>query len=237
MRVFFMSEIQVILFRQAGKIHYQGHSLAIAAEQLVVTSSDVSVVMEERQSGLHLFCYPGELHALYNEVADLLSPADQSEPFKIAPFKAMPVFNELSNVIEQLKGSRRLLMTFIFTYCLGMDNHYFSGLLRYFLAHNNKMLSYLEVHFMQPWSVARFAENLQVEVHKLNLFFYKNYGTSAKQWLLERRLNYARHLLLETEKKVTDIALDSGFSHHSHFTDSFKKRFHCSPKAIRSTLA
>ena len=32
--------------------------------------------------------------------------------------------------------------------------------MRYFLAHNDKMLSYLEGNFMQPWPVTRFAENL-----------------------------------------------------------------------------
>lgn len=55
---------------------------------------------------------------------------------------------------------------------------------------------------MQPWSVATFAANLGVEVRKLNCLFYKNYGVSAKQWLLEQRLIYARQQLITTDKKL-----------------------------------
>lgn len=232
-----MSEIQIILFRQAGKIHYQGDTLAVAADQLVVTTEEASVSMADRKNWLNLYCYPGELQALYHEVVDLLGPNDDSKPFKIASIKVMPVFSELSHIIEQLSGNRMMLLKFMFIYFLSMDNRYFSGLLRYFLTHNNKVISYFEGHFMQPWSVTTFADNLGIEVRKLNCLFYKNYGLSAKQWLLEQRLNYALKQLMVTDKKVTDIALDSGFSHHSHFTDSFKKRYQCSPTVMRSTVA
>lgn len=232
-----MSEIQIILFRQKGEINCQGDTLSIGSDQLVVTTEDAHVSMAGRNNWLNLFCYPGELHALYHEVVDLLGPNDESKPFKLIPIKVIPVFSELSRVIEQLHGNRTLLMKFIFIYCLGMDNGYFSGLLRYFLNHNNKLLSYLETHFMQPWPVIRFAEDLGIEVRKLNFLFYKNYGVSAKQWLLERRLIYAREQLISTEKKVTDIALDSGFSNHSHFSESFKKRYQCSPSVMRSSVA
>lgn len=90
---------------------------------------------------------------------------------------------------------------------------------------------------MQPWPVTRFAEDLGIEVRRLNFLFYKNYGVSAKQWLLERRLSYARQQLMVTEKKVADIALDSGFSNHAHFTESFKKRYLCSPTVLRANFA
>lgn len=232
-----MSAIQIILFRQPGKIHCQGENLAIDSNQLVVTTEEATASAMSRDSWLSIFCYPGELHALYHEIADLIGPSTEMNRFQLESVKILPVFDELSNVIEQLKGNRNLLIKFIFMYCLGMDNGYFSGLMRYFLAHNDKMLSYLEGNFMQPWPVTRFAENLGIEVRRLNFLFYKNYGVSAKQWLLERRLSYARQQLMVTEKKVADIALDSGFSNHAHFTESFKKRYLCSPTVLRANFA
>lgn len=127
-----MSEIQIILFRQAGKIHYQGDIIDVDGDQLVITTDEASVSMADRKSWLNLFCYPGELHALYHEVMDLLGPNDDSQALNIAPIKVIPVFSELGNIIEQFNGNRLLLMKFIFIYCLSMDKHYFSGLLRYF---------------------------------------------------------------------------------------------------------
>jgi AraC-like DNA-binding protein len=231
-----MSAIQIILFKQAGKIHYQGDIFTVASNQLVVTTEAATASGPIRDGWMSVFCYPGELHGLYHEVIDLIGPSVDAQHFQLEAAKVLPVFDELSNVIEQLNGNRSLLIKFIFTYCLGMDNPYFSGLMRYFLAHNDRMLSYLEGHFMRPWPVTRFAEDLGIEVRKLNFLFYKNYGVSAKQWLLERRLTYARQQLIVTEKKVVDIALDSGFSNHAHFTESFKRRYQCSPTMLRSTL-
>lgn len=232
-----MSAIQVILFKHDGKLRCQGEVIDVSANQLVVTTEDATASAISRDCWINVFCYPGEMHELYHEVMDLIGSETKDTNFKMGEAKIVPVFDQLISVIEQLKDNKSMMMKFVFIYCLSVDNAYFSGMLRYFLAHNNKILSLLESNFMNPWSVSQFAEELKMEVRKLNFFFYKNYGVSAKQWILERRLSFARQQLLLTTRKVADIALDSGFSNHAHFTDAFKKRYSCSPTELRATVA
>jgi AraC-like DNA-binding protein len=59
--------------------------------------------------------------------------------------------------------------------------------------------------------------------------FNKAFGTSPRQWLQERRLIEARHLIEKKNKKPSAIYLDLGFESLSHFSHSFKRKFGKAP--------
>lgn len=61
--------------------------------------------------------------------------------------------------------------------------------------------------------------------------FQKIFGMAPRQWLLERRLEEARHLIEKKNKKPSAIYLDLGFESLSHFSHSFKKKFGKAPTA------
>ncbi len=63
--------------------------------------------------------------------------------------------------------------------------------------------------------------------------FYSTFGTAPGRWLQEKRLDHARHLLLHTEKPVTDVVLESGFVNITHFDRVFKKQFGIPPLQYR----
>jgi AraC-like DNA-binding protein len=53
------------------------------------------------------------------------------------------------------------------------------------------------------------------------------------RWLLEKRLEVAKHLLLSPEKSVHDVAFESGFKNNAHFSRSFKTFYGSSPLQFR----
>ncbi|WP_232538797.1 helix-turn-helix domain-containing protein [Chitinophaga tropicalis] len=59
--------------------------------------------------------------------------------------------------------------------------------------------------------------------------FQKIFGIAPRQWLLEKRLAEARHLIEKKNKKPSAIYLDLGFESLSHFSHSFKKRYGKAP--------
>jgi AraC-like DNA-binding protein len=59
--------------------------------------------------------------------------------------------------------------------------------------------------------------------------FQKTFNLPPRQWLHERRLTEARHLIESKHKKSSAIYLDLGFESLSHFSHSFKKKFGKSP--------
>jgi AraC-like DNA-binding protein len=52
---------------------------------------------------------------------------------------------------------------------------------------------------------------------------------SPRQWLQDRRLTEARHLIEKKKRKPSAIYLDLGFESLSHFSHSFKKKFGKAP--------
>jgi AraC-like DNA-binding protein len=62
--------------------------------------------------------------------------------------------------------------------------------------------------------------------------FQKIFGAPPRQWLQDKRLNEARHLIEQKHQKPSAIYLDLGFETLSHFSNSFKKKFGRAPTAF-----
>ena len=82
-------------------------------------------------------------------------------------------------------------------------------------------------HFNVP--VERFAQLTGRSLAGFKRDFQKTFGTSPRQWLQEKRLTEARHLIEKKNKKASAIYLDLGFESLSHFSHSFKKKFGKAP--------
>ena len=61
-------------------------------------------------------------------------------------------------------------------------------------------------------------------------------GINLHQYRLRLRIREALTDVLESGRSLTDIALDAGFSSHSHFTDIFSREFNATPSSIRAHI-
>jgi len=91
----------------------------------------------------------------------------------------------------------------------------------------------------------RYAENLRLEeiaqaVHTspfhLSRIFKREVGVSLHQYRMRLRLAMGLDRLVRGERDLTELALDLGFSSHSHFTRAFSTEFGLSPRESRAVL-
>ena len=82
-------------------------------------------------------------------------------------------------------------------------------------------------HYNVP--VEKFARLTGRSLASFKRDFQKIFGKAPRQWLLEKRLAEARHLIEKKNKRSSDIYLDLGFESLSHFSHSFKKKFGKAP--------
>jgi AraC-like DNA-binding protein len=190
--------------------------------------------LSSADSGMHCFDFhPADFKHLYKDVSDLLAPAPQAV-FCPTPIRAVQVQDDLITVLELLaKGAPDTLLRFAYVYCLGVDRQYFSALLHHLSTSDHPFFEFIETHALNQWPVARYALELDIPLRKFNALFQEKYGSPAKRWLLEKRLSRSRELLKSTPLRVLDIALECGFANHGHFTESFRKRYHCNPTQFR----
>jgi len=81
--------------------------------------------------------------------------------------------------------------------------------------------------------MAEFARIAQRSLAVFKRDFNEIYHSSPGKWLLQKRIEYAKHLLDSSKKNVNEIAYDSGFENATHFSRVFKEKFGLSPLQYR----
>jgi AraC-like DNA-binding protein len=101
------------------------------------------------------------------------------------------------------------------------------------------------------WRVRRVMERMETEIGSdvglrelatdvglspahLSAVFVAAVGVPPHRWLLRRRVERARELLMRTHRSITDIALSCGFSSSQHFATVFKGQEGCTPTELRN---
>lgn len=87
-------------------------------------------------------------------------------------------------------------------------------------------------HFNVP--IEKFAQLTGRSLAAFKRDFLKTFGSPPRQWLQNKRLTEARHLIEAKHQKPSAIYLDLGFESLSHFSHSFKKKFGFAPTALNS---
>jgi AraC family transcriptional regulator len=85
------------------------------------------------------------------------------------------------------------------------------------------------------WNVARLAQVANLSPSHLCHVFRDAVGTSIYDYVLHERLAQTLDAVLDGGDDLTAIALDAGFTSHSHFTARFRSFFGCTPGALRRT--
>ncbi len=99
-----------------------------------------------------------------------------------------------------------------------------------------KSLGYILLNFTGPLSLKEVAEHSHLSSVYFSTVFHQTVGMPFVGYLNELRLNRARQLLRYSQLSVSEICYSCGFNSASHFQRLFKKRFGCSPTALRRTL-
>lgn len=85
-----------------------------------------------------------------------------------------------------------------------------------------------------PISLEALAQNCNMSVSTFQREFEKEFHSSPVQWMMNRRLEKALHLIKTTDDSITDIALICGFESYVHFSRRFKTKYGQSATSIRS---
>lgn len=100
-----------------------------------------------------------------------------------------------------------------------------------------RTLRYYANHYTESITLADIATELGKSLSSFVHTFKAATGKSPIQYLIEFRLKKAAELLRSTDRKITDIALSTGFSDGNYFIKMFSRRFGMPPRAYRRVAA
>ncbi|MBE6728558.1 MAG: helix-turn-helix transcriptional regulator [Ruminococcaceae bacterium] len=87
----------------------------------------------------------------------------------------------------------------------------------------NPIISYIEKHYgNSELSNTVLASQLNISEVYMRRLFKEQFGTSPKQYILELRIQKAKQVLSQSNKTVTEISKECGFTSIHHFCRAFK---------------
>lgn len=96
-----------------------------------------------------------------------------------------------------------------------------------------KAMAYMHEHYPEPISRQDIARHVGMDEDYLTTCFRHELGITPIAYLNRYRVNQAKRLLLETDKSITEIALEVGFSDSGYFSRVFRRETGRSPESFR----
>lgn len=99
------------------------------------------------------------------------------------------------------------------------------------------MIRFVTEHYLDPISSADVARVVQLHPKYAMNMFRKNMGMTMLAFITAQRIAHARRLLITTDKKIVEIAFQSGFGTLSRFYKAFTDSVRMSPRAYRRMVS
>lgn len=100
----------------------------------------------------------------------------------------------------------------------------------------DRILNFIHLHYFEPLSLPEIAERFNMTETYLSRYFKEKVGQNYVNYLNDVRLKNAVTDLSQTDKSITEIALDHGFSTPSVFNRYFKSKYGKTPSEYRKEV-
>ncbi len=97
-----------------------------------------------------------------------------------------------------------------------------------------KIKEAVATRFSEPISASEMAEQLNISYSYMASLLHRELNTGFGELLLSERISAAKRLLLTTDKSITEIALDCGFTDSSYFIKKFRTHTGTTPYKYRA---
>lgn len=177
-----------------------------------------------------------QLYSYYHDHANIEFKDDKG--FSRILMLTEMINEEIQNSNPKLSVVRDLLKT-IFTMIEAEEERNMPQERQYPKAQNTafkNFLKILEENFRRPEGVGFYSEKLFMSSRNLNLLCQNILNKSVSDIIETRKLIEAKNLLTYTDKTVSEIGFDLGYSEKAYFTNVFKKVTGTTPTSFREEM-
>jgi len=95
-----------------------------------------------------------------------------------------------------------------------------------------RIVEFVEANLDGELSLEQLAEVAGMSIPHLTTLFRRTMGQSAHSYVMERRVQRARTLLLERRLTIAEVALETGFAHQSHLARWMRRLLGVTPSDV-----
>ena len=97
-----------------------------------------------------------------------------------------------------------------------------------------RVLEYIDEHYRNDISQQQVADLVNMSTTGFSRYFTKCMGVGFAGYIMQKRIQFAIHLLKTSDKTVLEIALECGFNNTASFYKAFKKITNLNPGDYRN---
>lgn len=101
----------------------------------------------------------------------------------------------------------------------------------------DEILTFIARNVNSDITISALAEKFSYNPKYLSALFRKNTGMTAREYITDKKIDYAKHLLVSTTLAVKAVAKETGFDDEYYFMRTFKKKVGITPKNYRKTYS
>ncbi|MDQ0878521.1 two-component system response regulator YesN [Paenibacillus sp. V4I3] len=165
----------------------------------------------------HLSCYVGTVSTFHNLLKTYVSVLEMERSNVTQSNKVLAQFNQWSQRIVTLG-----------TDILQVEDREKASVIQ-------KIYDYIDEHLQDELSREQIAEYVHFNSAYLSRLFRKETNTSLTDYILEKRMNKAKLLLISTNIKISDVSSLVGYGDIPHFTKMFKRNVGLTPQEFRKS--
>lgn len=98
-----------------------------------------------------------------------------------------------------------------------------------------RIIEYLEDGLESEITLESLAQLAEMSVAKFIAAFRATFHATPYQFLLDRRIDRAKTMLVNTSRTITEISMSVGFSTPNHFATTFRRRVGVTPRMYRQS--
>jgi len=98
----------------------------------------------------------------------------------------------------------------------------------------NRVLEWIEAHLASDVSLLRLARVAGMSASHFRVLFKRSMNVPVHEYVIRRRVERARMLLLRGDLPASQVALETGFSHQSHMARCMRRVLGITPTQLRS---
>ncbi|PCF85724.1 AraC family transcriptional regulator [Staphylococcus delphini] len=95
-------------------------------------------------------------------------------------------------------------------------------------------IEYIKNNLSTPHKIATMAQMVDLSESQFRVLFKNFTGKTPQTYIYEYKMNIAAELLLKSNLKINEIALQLGYEDSNYFTRQFKQAYSLSPRAYRN---
>ena len=140
-----------------------------------------------------------------------------------------------AELLGRSDGYRAMVVSLILEFSILLIRNYksFGQVKSGFARDTSALFNYVKQNYRSPLDMAVLSGVSGMSKSRVQRAFKQYLGSSPLQYISKLRLSAAKDALIQTNKTITEVALDLGFNDSNYFTRLFKKNLGLSPREYR----